>query len=72
MQKARVGAHIHPKVVNVQASWWYPELPTEEPWLAGATISNANVRARVLLNSDKNRFYYSIIRLPVYLSVLLP
>lgn len=43
LQKARVGSHIHPQVVNVQASWWYPELPTEEPWLAGATISNANI-----------------------------
>jgi anaerobic selenocysteine-containing dehydrogenase len=43
LQKARVGPHIHPKVVNVQASWWYPELPPEEPWLGGAFISNANV-----------------------------
>jgi anaerobic selenocysteine-containing dehydrogenase len=43
LQKARVGPHIHPKVVNVQASWWYPELPPEEPWLCGAFISNANM-----------------------------
>jgi anaerobic selenocysteine-containing dehydrogenase len=43
LQKARIGPHIHPQVVNVQASWWYPELPAEEPWLAGALISNANI-----------------------------
>ncbi|MEM2273159.1 MAG: molybdopterin-dependent oxidoreductase [Candidatus Bathyarchaeia archaeon] len=43
LQRARVGPHIHPQVVNIGASWWYPELPTEEPWLGGALISNANV-----------------------------
>jgi anaerobic selenocysteine-containing dehydrogenase len=43
LQRARVGPHIHPKVVNVEASWWYPELPGNEPWLHGAFISNANV-----------------------------
>lgn len=43
LQKARAGPHIHPRVVNVQASWWCPELPPEEPWLCGAFISNANV-----------------------------
>jgi anaerobic selenocysteine-containing dehydrogenase len=43
LQRARVGPHQHPKVVNVEASWWYPELPGEEPWLHGAFLSNANV-----------------------------
>ncbi|MEM2455204.1 MAG: molybdopterin-dependent oxidoreductase [Candidatus Bathyarchaeia archaeon] len=43
LQRARVGPHQHPRVVNVESSWWYPELPSEEPWLHGAFISNANV-----------------------------
>lgn len=43
VMKARVSHAIHPKVVNAQASWWYPELPGEEPWLHGAWISNVNV-----------------------------
>ncbi|MFQ5761960.1 MAG: molybdopterin-dependent oxidoreductase, partial [Candidatus Bathyarchaeia archaeon] len=43
MQKARATPGIHPRVVNVQHNWWYPELPGEEPWLHGVWISNANV-----------------------------
>lgn len=42
-QKARVSEAIHPKVVNAQSHWWYPEMPEEEPWLFGAFVSNANV-----------------------------
>ena len=43
LQKARVGPGIHPKVVNVQSHWWYPEFPAEEPWNHGALVSNANI-----------------------------
>jgi anaerobic selenocysteine-containing dehydrogenase len=42
-QKARVTPAIHPKVVNVQASWWFPERPGEEPHLYGIWDSLANV-----------------------------
>ncbi|MFC1823247.1 molybdopterin-dependent oxidoreductase [Thermodesulfobacteriota bacterium] len=42
-QKARVTAAIHPKVVNVQSHWWFPEQPGEEPWLHGIWESNANM-----------------------------
>lgn len=43
LQRARVTEAIHPKVVNAQSHWWFPELPEEEPWLYGAFISNVNV-----------------------------
>jgi anaerobic selenocysteine-containing dehydrogenase len=43
LQKARVGTGIHPKVVNVESHWWYPEMPAEEPWNHGALMSNANI-----------------------------
>jgi len=43
LQTARVGPGIHPKVVNVQSHWWFPELPAEEPWNHGALMSNANI-----------------------------
>ncbi|MEM2320400.1 MAG: molybdopterin-dependent oxidoreductase [Candidatus Bathyarchaeia archaeon] len=43
LQKARLSATIHPKVVNAQSHWWYPEMPAEEPYLYGVWISNANV-----------------------------
>lgn len=42
-QRARLTTGIHPKVVNCEASWWYPEMPGEEPYLHGVYISNANV-----------------------------
>lgn len=41
--KARLSAGIHPKVVNCEASWWFPEQPAQEPWLHGLWDSNANV-----------------------------
>ncbi len=42
-QKARVTDGIRPDVVNCEASWWYPEMPGEEPSLHGFLESNANV-----------------------------
>jgi anaerobic selenocysteine-containing dehydrogenase len=43
LQRARVGPGIHPKVVNAESHWWYPEMPAEEPWNHGALMSNANI-----------------------------
>ena len=34
---------IHPQVVHAEHGWWFPELPGEEPWLAGVWESNVNV-----------------------------
>jgi thiosulfate reductase / polysulfide reductase chain A len=42
-QKAHVTEAIHPKVVNVEANWWFPEQPRQEPWLMGIFQSGANV-----------------------------
>ncbi len=42
-QKANVTPTIHPKVVNVESHWWFPEQPAQEPWLHGLWQSNANV-----------------------------
>lgn len=42
-QKAKLTDGIHPKVVNVQHGWWFPEQPAQEPWLHGLWQSNANV-----------------------------
>ncbi|MFH1647479.1 MAG: molybdopterin-dependent oxidoreductase, partial [Chloroflexota bacterium] len=42
-QKARVSDKIIPGVVNVQSSWWFPEMPAEEPSLHGLWEANANV-----------------------------
>jgi len=42
-QKARVTEDILPNVVNAEASWWFPEMPGEEPSLHGLWESNANV-----------------------------
>ncbi|MFC1903047.1 molybdopterin-dependent oxidoreductase [Chloroflexota bacterium] len=42
-QKARLTTGIHPKVVNVESHWWFPEQPAQEPWLHGVWQSNANV-----------------------------
>lgn len=42
-QKAKLSEHIHPNVVNAEASWWFPERPGELPSLFGAFESNANM-----------------------------
>ena len=42
-QKARVTEDIHPRVVNVQSHWWFPEQPAEEPSFHGLWQSNANI-----------------------------
>jgi anaerobic selenocysteine-containing dehydrogenase len=42
-QKARLNNGILPNVVNVEASWWFPEMPGGEPSLHGVWESNANV-----------------------------
>ncbi len=42
-QKAKLSFTIDPQVINIQASWWYPEMPGEEPFLHGVWESNANV-----------------------------
>ncbi|UCH07549.1 MAG: hypothetical protein JSV55_00695 [Deltaproteobacteria bacterium] len=42
-QKAYLTNRILPNVVNVEASWWYPEMPGGEPSLHGFLESNANV-----------------------------
>ncbi len=43
LQKARVSETIHPKVINAESSWWYPEMPEKDPSLLGAFISNTNL-----------------------------
>jgi anaerobic selenocysteine-containing dehydrogenase len=42
-QKAKLTTGIDPRVVNIEASWWFPEQPGQEPWLYGVWQSNANV-----------------------------
>ena len=42
-QKARISNRIARKTVNAEASWWFPEMPGEDPSLHGAWESNANV-----------------------------
>ena len=42
-QKAEVTTRIHPRVINVESHWWFPEQPAEEPCLHGLWQSNANV-----------------------------
>lgn len=42
-QRARVSGRIPRGVVNAEASWWFPEMPGEEPYLHGLWESNANV-----------------------------
>jgi anaerobic selenocysteine-containing dehydrogenase len=41
--KAWLGWDIRQGSVQAQASWWYPELPAEEPWSQGLFMANANV-----------------------------
>ncbi|MCS7114132.1 MAG: molybdopterin-dependent oxidoreductase [Nitrososphaerota archaeon] len=43
LMKAKISEAIHPKCVNAEASWWYPELPGDRYWWYGNFISNANV-----------------------------
>lgn len=42
-QKAKLGFELKPGVVIAQPSWWFPEMPMEEPWLGGIWESNVNV-----------------------------
>jgi len=42
-QKAHVGWDIPEGVVQVPPSWWYPELPAEEPWSQGVFDAAGNV-----------------------------
>jgi thiosulfate reductase/polysulfide reductase chain A len=42
-QRARVTDRIPVGIVNTEASWWFPEMPGDEPSLHGAFESNANV-----------------------------
>ena len=42
-QRARVTDRIPQGMVNAEASWWFPEMPGNEPSLHGAFESNANV-----------------------------
>jgi anaerobic selenocysteine-containing dehydrogenase len=42
-QKAFYNVSLHPRVVCVEASWWFPEKPGPEPSLFGVFESNANV-----------------------------
>jgi thiosulfate reductase / polysulfide reductase chain A len=51
-QKANITPDIHPKVINVEGHWWFPEEPADEPWLHGGWSSNANV----LTISDPDTF----------------
>ena len=42
-QRARLTAGIHPRVVNAESHWWFPEQAAEEPSLHGLWQSNVNV-----------------------------
>ncbi len=42
-QKCTYFDGIKPDVVHAEHGWWFPELPGEEPWLAGLWESNINV-----------------------------
>jgi anaerobic selenocysteine-containing dehydrogenase len=42
-QRARIVGTIKRGNVIVQSSWWFPELPAEEPWCQGIFESGANV-----------------------------
>lgn len=42
-QVAKLGHDIVEGVVQAQPSWWFPELPAEEPWSQGIFESNGNV-----------------------------
>jgi thiosulfate reductase/polysulfide reductase chain A len=42
-QKVNITDKIHPRVVNCEHGWWFPEQPAREPWLGGMWESNCNV-----------------------------
>jgi anaerobic selenocysteine-containing dehydrogenase len=42
-QKVKITDRIHPKVINCEHCWWFPEQPAREPWLGGLWQSNCNV-----------------------------
>ena len=42
-QRAKLGFELKPGTVIAQPSWWFPEMPMEEPWLGGIWESNVNV-----------------------------
>ena len=42
-QKAKLTNGIHPRVVNAQHGWWFPEKPGPEPSLFGAWEANVNL-----------------------------
>lgn len=50
-QKAHLGWDIPEGVVQVPPSWWYPELPAEEPWSQGVFEAAANV----LIDDDPDK-----------------
>jgi len=61
-QLAKYDSSIHPRVVNAEFDWWYPEEPGEEPFLHGVYKSNVNVmldddpdHAGVWTGSDSRR-----------------
>jgi anaerobic selenocysteine-containing dehydrogenase len=41
--RAWLGWDIRQGSVQAQASWWYPEMPAEEPWSQGLFMANVNV-----------------------------
>jgi thiosulfate reductase / polysulfide reductase chain A len=42
-QRAKITTRIPRGIINTEASWWFPEMPGEEPSLHGVFESNANV-----------------------------
>jgi thiosulfate reductase / polysulfide reductase chain A len=41
--KVKISDRIHPRVINCEYLWWFPEQPAQEPWLHGLWPSNVNV-----------------------------
>jgi anaerobic selenocysteine-containing dehydrogenase len=54
-QKAKVWDGIHPRVVQADSMWWYPELPGKDPCLFGVWESNINA----ILPDDEQYFDYA-------------
>ena len=50
-QQAHLGWDIMEGVVQVPPSWWYPELPAEEPWSQGVFDAAANA----LIDDDPDK-----------------
>jgi len=42
-QKAKLTSKIHPRMIEVQYGWWFPEEIAEDPVLYGVFRSNANI-----------------------------